>query len=286
MAIRNSTTLVRQPVNNAGEQPAITALIKFVTQRSGIESSNYYSPWDRGETLSDGLRAFRQEQRDIRKDLARFRKALSVANAEGVTDADVIAEAPHAYSGRLEWIEGRAVCGCKYSAPVSNHTWEAHYSGKVCDKCGWVAYRLEPTDGGVWHYCSGQYFPTEYRKAAATLLEAATRRVRQARPAQTSECITTIAQLRALNESNGGCWFSRSTMKFHGTTIQSEIIQGRYFITLDRKGFEESACYGYTVRAFNDQGRITRDVGTLAEYDSKAEALGALTEYLDSKGGE
>src|SRR5258705_1633321 len=147
-------------------------------------------------------------------------------------------------------------------------------------------YRLEPTEGGAWHYCTGQYFPTEYRKAAATLLEAATRRVRQARPPEKAERITTIAQLRSLNERNGGCWFSRSTMKFHGTTIRSEINRGRYFIALDKRGVEESAGYGYTVRAFNDEGDITRDIGKLAEYDSKAEALGALTEYLDSKGGE
>src|SRR2546425_1090653 len=152
MSRTNSTTVVCQAVNkphDAGEQPAISALTKFAVQRSGIERNNYYSPWDQGETLRNGRRAFKEEQQSIRADLRRFREALNVAVAEGVTDADVIAEAPHAYSGRLEWIEGRAVCGCKYSPPVSKHTWGSHYSGKACDKCGGVAYRLEPTKGGA-----------------------------------------------------------------------------------------------------------------------------------------
>jgi hypothetical protein len=280
MSTSNSTIVDHSAVNDAGDQPAITALTKFAAQRSGIERNNYYSPWDSGHTLRDGQRAFKEEQRNIRADLARFREALKVAQAAGVTDADLIAEAPHAYGGRLEWIEGRAACACSYSTPVSEHAWASHYSGKVCEKCGGVAYRFEPTQGGAWQYCAGQYFPTEYRKAAATLLEAATRRVRQARPPETQERITSIAQLRALNQANGGCWFSRGTMRFHGTTIQSGIMQSSYFITLDKRGFEESAGYGYTVRTFNEEGSITRDVGKLAEFDSKAEAVNALAEHL------
>src|SRR6266478_3745368 len=254
MTRQNSTTPLHKAVNNGSEQPAIAALVAFATQRSGIDRNNYYSPWDAGQTLRDGQRAFKEEQRDIKADLKRFRVALSTAAAEGVTDADLIAEAPQAFSGRLSWVDGQARCGCTYAPPVGLHAWASHFEGKIHDVCG-QPYRLELIDAH-WVYCTGQYFPTEYRKAAATLLEYATRRVRQARPPETAECITSIAQLRDLNERNGGCWFSRSTMKFHGTTIQSGIIRDEYFITLDKRGFDESAGYGYTVRAFNSQGDV------------------------------
>jgi hypothetical protein len=290
MTRQNSTTLLHEAVNNGSDQRALAALVAFATQRSGIDRNNYYSPWDSGQSLREGQRAFKEEQQSIRADLKRFRVALSTAIAEGVTDADLIAEAPQAFSGRLEWIEGRAVCGCTYSPPVSNHSWASHYEGKTHETCG-RPYRLEATSGGGWSYCAGQYFPTEYRKAAATLLEYATRRVRQARPPETVERITTVAQLRDLNESNGGCWFSRGTMRFHRTKIQSGIIRGEYFITLDKRGFDDSAGYGYTVRAFNSEGDVrTSALGSrgqqVGSFDSKREALDALTEHLGPQDGE
>src|SRR5258706_2433017 len=199
MTRQNSTTLLHEPVNDGSDQRAIAALVAFAAQRSGLDRNNYYSPWDSGQSLRDGQRAFKEEQQSIRADLKRFRVALSIAIAEHVTNADLIAEAPQAYSGRLEWIEGRAVCGCKYSPPVSKHSWANHYEGKAHDTCERL-YRFEATSGGAWSYCAGQYFPTEYRKAAATLLEYATRRARQARPPETAERITTVAQLKDLNE--------------------------------------------------------------------------------------
>jgi hypothetical protein len=288
MAIRNSTTQPHAAVNNPSEQPAIAALIAFAAQRSGIDRNNYYSPWDSVQSLRNGLQAFKEEHRDIRADLKRLREALSIAAVEGVTDADLVAESPHAYSGRLSWIVGEARCRCSYAPPVSKHSWEAHYSGKAHETCGNL-YRLEAVGVPYWSYCAGQYFPTEYRKAAVKVLEAATRRVRQARPPETAERITSVAQLRDLNERNGGCWFSRSTMRFHGTTIQSGIIHGEYFLTLDKRGFDESAGYGYTVRTFNSEGDVrTSALGNRSQqvgsFDSKREALDALSEHLGGEG--
>ncbi|MDX6610945.1 MAG: hypothetical protein QOD75_131 [Blastocatellia bacterium] len=271
MAKPNSTTSPYEAVNTQddGAQSAIGALIKFAAQRSGIERNNYYSPWDTGETLRHGRRAFQQEQQSIRADLRRFREAIKIAAAEGVTDADVLAEAPHAFSGRLQWKS--------HKAKHYRQTDPAKYGGT--HKGGTVISEIELWD---WEYCAGQYFPTEYRKAAATLLEAAIRRVRQARPSETAEPITTISQLKALNERNGGSWFERSTMRFFGTRIESGIIRGGYFITSDKRGFEDSAGRGFTIRQFNDEGSVHSDVGDLAQYNSKDEALEALKNYLNA----
>lgn len=239
MSKQNSTTSPHKGVNNT-EQPAIAALIKFAKQRSGIDRRDYFSTWHDKE----GVKAWREEVKSIAQDLRRFRTSLSIAEAEGVTDADLIAEAPHAFSGRLTPVE---------------------------------------TDRRfAWEYVTGQYFPTEYRKAAATLLEYATRRVRQAQPPETRQ-ITTIADLRELHERIGGCWFERSTMRFFGTRIESGVIRGHYFITSDKRGFDDSAGRGYSVRCFNDEGDIHREIGSVGEFDSKQKAIDALKEHLDPK---
>lgn len=257
MARPNSTTASHAAVNQASSnQPAIAALVEFAAQRSGIDPRDYgFDP--------NGRKAYKDEVRAISADLRRFREALKIAAAEGVTDADVIAEAPHAFSGRLEWKS--------HKAKHYRQTDPSKYGGT--HKGGTVVSEI---DVWGWEYCTGQYFPTEYRKAAATLLEYAIRRVRQARPPETADRITTIAQLKALNERNGGCWFGRSEMRFFGTSIESGIIRNEYFITRDKRGFAESAGYGYTIRHFDNEGNIKRNVGELAEYDSKCEALNAL----------
>lgn len=230
---------------NIENNPAIVALCEFVSQRSGIEPGNYYSDW----RDKSGREAYQDEIKSIGQDLKRFRTALNVAGSEGVQDADVLAEAPHAFSGRLEW----------------------KYPPEELQK---------DRQQGQWYYCTGQYFPTEYRKAAATLIEYATRRVRQARPKETAERITTISQLKALNEKNGNCWFDGPSMKFFGTKIESEVIQGEYFITSDKRCFDDESGRGFTIRRFDLEGNIRRDVGEMAEYDSKSEALNALREYI------
>lgn len=233
------------PVN---ETSAIAQLVAFAAQNSGIDPRNYFSDWRDG----NGVKAFKDEQRSISEGWRRFKKALNIAGAEGVTDADVISEAPHAFSGRLEWKP-------KQHTPAS-----AKANGGE----------------GEWHYCTGQYFPTEYRAAAATLLEYATRKVRQARTPQTNDKITTIAELKALNAKNGGCWFEPSTMRFFRTRIESGILHGRYFITSEQR--EDDTPRNFTVRSFNAEGRVDT-VGEFHSHKSKASALEALREHLKTE---
>lgn len=116
---------------------AFAALVAFACQTSGIDRRNYFSDW----RDTNGRRAFANEQKSISADFARFRDALAEAIAEGVTDAHLIAEAPHSFSGRLEW---------------------------VCRECGVTsgadhleACKAHGDNLGRWDYCTGQYFPTE-----------------------------------------------------------------------------------------------------------------------------
>lgn len=221
------------------DNPAISALVAFAAQNPGLEPGNYYSE----ARDSNGRRAFAQESRAISADWRWLKSALQEAAAEGVKDADVIAEGPHAFSGRLRW--------------------------------------AQTTEGAPrWSYCTGQYWPTEYRKAAATLLEYATRRARRARPPAV-RMPTTIAELRALNKANGGCWFDAGTMRFHGTTIASGVIRGRYFITRDASGFGD-APRKFTVRSFDATGDVDT-VGEPFSYNTKADAIAAIPRAGESE---
>lgn len=111
---------------------AIAQLAAFAAQPPALERGNY--GFD-----ANGRKAFAEESRKIAGDWRRFKRALIDAGAVGVTDADVIAAAPDAFSGRLKWV------------------------------------------AGGWEYCTGQYFQTEYRKAAAAVLEYAARTIRRNR---------------------------------------------------------------------------------------------------------
>jgi len=216
------------------ENPAIAALVEFAAQNSGLEYVNYGDP-----------KSYRQEARSINQDWQRFKAALSTASIEGVTDKEVIAEAPHAFSGRLEWVSKDYL--------RQKHNMNTDYKPQ-------------------WNYTTGQYFPTEYRKASATLLEYATRKVRQARPPQTAR-VCSIADLKRLNEQNGGCWFEPSTMRFFRGRIESGILRGRYFVSSEQ--FDDNTPRKYTLRSFDDKGSVDT-VGEFQAHRSKADAISAI----------
>lgn len=207
------------------ESSAISQLVAFAAQNSGLEYANY------GE-----LKSYNQEARSISQDWRRFKAALIAASLSGVTDANVIAEAPHAFSGRLTWHET--------ALPKLSY----------------------------WEYTTGQYFPTEYRKAAATLLEYATRKAKQSRPPAKAK-VSSISDLQRLNEQNGGCWFEPSTMRFFRTRIESGILRGKYFITSDQRDYDTPR--KFTARSFDDEGSVGT-VGEFHEHDTKQEAIESL----------
>jgi hypothetical protein len=106
------------------KQQLITALGKFINQRSGIEWANYGS-----------REAFMGDYRLIIRHGKHARTMLkSVELRGGITAKDII-EATRAYAGRLQFAEN--------------------------------------ADGVYVDYTAGQYFPTEYRKAACAILSSA-----------------------------------------------------------------------------------------------------------------
>lgn len=101
------------------KQSLIAALRAFVRQRPGLEFGNY-----------GDLRAYRQESREITRDLHHAEILIdAVAWRDAITAGRIIEGAKHAFSGRL----------------------------KITDQ-----YRID--------YCVGQYFPTEYRRAVCAVM--------------------------------------------------------------------------------------------------------------------
>lgn len=52
-----------------------------------------------------------------------------------------------------------------------------------------------------------------------------------------------ISELRAANEANGFYFFSRKTMKFFKSKIESQILKGKYFITSEQYGSDSPRQY-------------------------------------------
>lgn len=146
-------------MENTIETKALEALRKFAHQRPGLEVGNYFTDW----RDKNGIAAYRQEVRDIGKQLKRFKEIYREALAYGVTDADLELENK---SDRLTWT------------------------------------------GKEWDYTTGQYFPTEYRNAAANKLERAVKaaKARTFQPMPDREY--SIAEMREIATRSGSHFFT------------------------------------------------------------------------------
>lgn len=123
------------------KQMILHALDAFVCQRSGIESGNYFSPYDRGESWVEGVKAFRAEQRSITRDLRDYRALrLVVGLRTDITAEDLERDA---------------------------------FGGRLTLSFRETATKSGPAGGAILDYCTGQYFPTEYRKAACAVMASA-----------------------------------------------------------------------------------------------------------------
>ena len=123
------------------------ALRVFVRQRPGLEYGNYGDP-----------ASYRAEVRSIGKDLKQAEQLLrAVELRDGIT-GEALLSAFRAFSGRL-------------SCTATRHQYTAaDCPGRPCSTgCDHI--------GGPWtvhlSYCTGQYFPTEYRRAVAAICAAA-----------------------------------------------------------------------------------------------------------------
>lgn len=150
------------------------------------------------------------------------------------------------------------------------------YSGRL----EWVGTELE--------YTTGQYFPTEYRIAAAIVLERYCEIVRvKFLPTYTDPLYyQSIEQIKRGAYNRGSHWFDKSSMRFFGSRVYPQLFYGKthvFFISSEKQpdthhgssGYVQAHRRAYSVRSFETS---TADIGTVGEFQghgTKAQAVRA-----------
>jgi hypothetical protein len=112
----------------------LRALDNWISQRPGLDPRDYIRAWNDRE----GLSTYRAEARSITKDLHHARALLRyVGYRDSITAEDILRASRDAFSGRLTIVP------------------------------------LNDGEGFSVQYCVGQYWPTEYRRAACAVLASA-----------------------------------------------------------------------------------------------------------------
>ena len=158
-----------------------------------------------------------------------------------------------------------------YRPEVLADTMKSAYSG-----------RLEFDAKGNLDYCAGQYWPTEYRIAAAVVLEsynATMRRIWAEENNYTPPPFHSIADVKAANRAIGAHWFDASTMRYFRCKIESKLIarasSGRmFFITSEQ--FDDGSPRLYTVREAKADGSVDT-YGKFQEHKTWQDARNAIT---------
>ena len=180
-----------------------------------------------------GRRAYRQDARRIAQDGKRARRALALAEAYPFNPEALIDATRSAFSQRLQIVD----------------------TGGKLDL----------------DYCTGQYFPTEYRAAAAVVLEWYCEAIR---PKTISGRIPeTITELKEANRAAGGHFFDRDTMRFFRSRVVPIVYAGPggvYFVTSEQ--FDDNSARKFTVRKFDPATGDVDSVGGYCKFD-RAEAL-------------
>lgn len=125
--------------------------------------------------------------------------------------------------------------------------------------------RLQWRDG-EFEYTTGQYYPTEYRLAAAVVLESYSEFCRPKYNPPEGFDPSTIDEIIDANRAAGRHFFDRDTMRCFRSRVLSELYKGPggiFFITSEQ--FEDSqgrrAGRRYTVRKFNPKDASISSVG-------------------------
>ena len=113
----------------------ISKLSSFVDQRPGFNLDNYFSPYENSEQRKNGLKCYRNDYSEALKDKHSYYELLNLA-----------------YSL------------CPYIHDCNNL--ENMIFNELKNNSG----RLTLDEQNNLQYCSGQYFPTEYRAAACRII--------------------------------------------------------------------------------------------------------------------
>lgn len=87
----------------------------------------------------------------------------------------------------------------------------------------------------------------------------------------------TMSDVRAANKANGNYFFSRDSMRFFKSKIESGLYNGKYFITSEQ--FDYNSPRLYTVRSVNLDASINT-IGDFQQYKTKSHARYFIQEQV------
>ena len=93
----------------------------------------------------------------------------------------------------------------------------------------------------------------------------------------------TLAEAKKIYENNGGKFFTKDTMEFWGTKVESGLYSNRCFITSDND-FSGEHRY-YNVRQFSEDYTKTRTVSEFNKLTTKEQAVALVhnpDDWVDS----
>jgi hypothetical protein len=164
-----------------------------------------------------------------------------------------------------------------FNAAIMAESFGRAFSGRL----SWNGHALE--------YVAGQYFPTEYRKAAAAVLETYNHAVKPKFVPPTGQIFYSAADIERAADRAGSHFFDRDAKRFFRSRILPDAWHGNggcYFVTSEQ--YEDSRGYRakrrYTVQKFDP---ATADISTFGPFNvlTKAQAIRAArvaSEYPDA----
>lgn len=184
---------------------------------------------------------------------------------------------------------------CAYASEVRQITKDKHTATKALREAQSypfsaeaMAYALKSSYSGrlTWNgeefdYCTGQYWPTEYRKAAYAVLANYCDAVRPKQLPSENQEFRTMADLKAANAAKGGHWFSRGNMKFARSRVYPSLYHGQrliWFVSTEKSGFDDRSPRYASVRVFDPK---TADVTTCGEYGGYSDIADARAAARD-----
>lgn len=90
----------------------------------------------------------------------------------------------------------------------------------------------------------------------------------------------TMAEAKQANKNFGGHFFDRQAMRFFNSKIESELIEGRFFVTSER--FDDNSPKLFTIREIAPTGEMLSDVGNFQEFQTLADALVRIGQHIEA----
>lgn len=84
----------------------------------------------------------------------------------------------------------------------------------------------------------------------------------------------TMADVKRNNKALGGFWFSPDTMRFFQSKVESELINGKYFVTSEKDGERHPRLY--SIRKYNPGTSRIDTVGGFQTFKTLQDALDAI----------